>query len=96
MSLSLIHTKVYFFLILISSQLFYYESISVEGHVSLSHAVPCLSSWGEDEITEREKRERELGGYGCGEVLFSFVMFDTKAILYIWGYHTFCSFAGGL
>ncbi|KAK9951158.1 hypothetical protein M0R45_006616 [Rubus argutus] len=50
-------------------QLFYYESISVEGHVSLSPAVPCLSSWGEDEITEREKRERELGGYGCGEVV---------------------------
>lgn len=55
----------------------------MEGHVSLSHAVPCLSSWGEDEITEREKRERELGGYGCGEVLFSFVMFDTANIIYM-------------
>lgn len=51
-------------------QLFYYESISVEGpSVLASGAVPYLSSWGEEEITEREKRERELGGYGCGEVI---------------------------
>ncbi|ONI17332.1 hypothetical protein PRUPE_3G152100 [Prunus persica] len=51
-------------------QLFYYESISVEENGALAPAVvPFLSSWGEDEITEREKRERELGGYGCGEVV---------------------------
>ncbi|GLU01525.1 hypothetical protein SLE2022_188310 [Rubroshorea leprosula] len=51
-------------------QLFYYDSISIEGAGSLSSAVvPCLSSWGEEEISEREKRERELGGYGLGEVL---------------------------
>ncbi|KAF4356800.1 hypothetical protein F8388_000603 [Cannabis sativa] len=52
-------------------QLFYYERISIEGTNALAPAVcPCLSSWGEDEITEREKRERELGGYGCGQVIF--------------------------
>lgn len=52
-------------------QLFYYESISVDGLGPLATAVvPCLSSWGEDEITEREKRERKLGGYGLGEVIF--------------------------
>lgn len=51
-------------------QLFYYESISVEGsHLSNSSVVPCLSSWGEEEISEREKRQRELGGYGFGEVI---------------------------
>lgn len=51
-------------------QLFYYESISVEGsHSSNSSVVPCLSSWGEEEISEREKRQRELGGYGFGEVI---------------------------
>ncbi|XP_021297258.1 uncharacterized protein LOC110426366 [Herrania umbratica] len=50
-------------------QLFYYESISVDGAGSSAPmVVPCLSSWGEEEITEREKRERELGGYGRGEV----------------------------
>ncbi|KAF3969557.1 hypothetical protein CMV_006662 [Castanea mollissima] len=52
-------------------QLFYYESISVDGLGPLATAiVPCLSSWGEDEITQREKRERKLGGYGLGEVIF--------------------------
>ncbi|XP_024029555.1 uncharacterized protein LOC21409759 [Morus notabilis] len=52
-------------------QLFYYERISIEGTRDLSSAVsPCLSSWGEDEITEREKQERERGGYGCGQVVF--------------------------
>ncbi|XP_062107483.1 uncharacterized protein LOC133818563 isoform X2 [Humulus lupulus] len=52
-------------------QLFYYERISIEGTNALAPAVcPCLSLWGEDEITEREKRERELGGYGCGQVVF--------------------------
>ncbi|XP_062150710.1 uncharacterized protein LOC133859343 isoform X5 [Alnus glutinosa] len=50
-------------------QLFYYESISIEGCAPLSSAVvPCLSSWGEEEITERERREKELGGYGLGQV----------------------------
>lgn len=33
-----------------------------------SAVVPCLSSWGEEEITERERREKELGGYGLGQV----------------------------
>lgn len=52
-------------------QLFYYETVSVEGPGSLVPGLgPCLSSWGEEEITEREKRERELGGYGFGEVLY--------------------------
>ncbi|KAA8530634.1 hypothetical protein F0562_005432 [Nyssa sinensis] len=52
-------------------QLFYYESISVGQNCELSPIVaPCLSSWGEEEITEREKRERELGGYGFGEVIY--------------------------
>ncbi|KAK3218374.1 hypothetical protein Dsin_012344 [Dipteronia sinensis] len=51
-------------------QLFYYESISIERSGALAPTVfPCLSSWGEEEITEREKRERELGGYGSGEVI---------------------------
>ncbi|XP_015583002.2 uncharacterized protein LOC8268630 [Ricinus communis] len=53
-------------------QLFYYETVSVEGPGSLEPdpaSLPCLSSWGEEEITEREKRERELGGYGFGEVM---------------------------
>ncbi|KAG5227251.1 RING/U-box and TRAF domain [Salix suchowensis] len=51
-------------------QLFYYESISIEGScASTSSVTPYLSSWGEEEITEREKRQRELGGYGFGEVI---------------------------
>ncbi|EPS61547.1 hypothetical protein M569_13248, partial [Genlisea aurea] len=51
-------------------QLFYYESIAVGEPSELSPAVfPCLASWGEEEISEREKQERELGGYGCGEVV---------------------------
>lgn len=51
-------------------QLFYYESISIEGSSALAPTVvPCLSSWGEEEITEREKREKELGGYGSGKVI---------------------------
>lgn len=50
-------------------QLFYYESVAVGEPSELSPAMfPCLSSWGEEEISEREKQERELGGYGCGEV----------------------------
>ncbi|KAL8546801.1 hypothetical protein ACS0TY_006497 [Phlomoides rotata] len=51
-------------------QLFYYESVAVGEPSELSPAIfPCLSSWGEEEISEREKQERELGGYGCGEVV---------------------------
>ncbi|KAI7981017.1 hypothetical protein LOK49_Contig80G00002 [Camellia lanceoleosa] len=42
--------------------------ISVGGpSESVPIVAPCLSSWGEEEITEREKREKELGGYGRGE-----------------------------
>ncbi|XP_058228337.1 uncharacterized protein LOC131336489 isoform X2 [Rhododendron vialii] len=52
-------------------QLFYYERISVGGPRELvPTVVPCLSSWGEEEISEREKREKELGGYGRGEVIY--------------------------
>ncbi|KAL8034411.1 hypothetical protein ABFX02_12G026700 [Erythranthe guttata] len=51
-------------------QLFYYESVAVGEPSELSPAIfPCLASWGEEEISEREKQERELGGYGCGEVV---------------------------
>ncbi|XP_042033274.1 uncharacterized protein LOC121779888 [Salvia splendens] len=51
-------------------QLFYYESVAVGEPSELSPAIfPCLSSWGEEEISEREKQERELGSYGCGEVV---------------------------
>ena len=54
---------------LVPLQLFYYETVSLEGPGSMMPARGlCLSSWGEEEITEREKRERELGGYGFGEV----------------------------
>ncbi|XP_052204591.1 uncharacterized protein LOC127809656 [Diospyros lotus] len=52
-------------------QLFYYERISVGGPCEfVPTVIPCLSSWGEEEITEREKREKELGGYGRGEVIY--------------------------
>ncbi|GFP78822.1 methionyl-tRNA formyltransferase [Phtheirospermum japonicum] len=51
-------------------ELFYYESVAVGEPSELSPAIfPCLASWGEEEISEREKQERELGGYGCGEVV---------------------------
>ncbi|PPR88107.1 hypothetical protein GOBAR_AA32577 [Gossypium barbadense] len=64
-------------------QLFYYESISIEGAgSSASVAIPCLSSWGEEEITEREKRERELGGYGCGEVISREGCHDMESLEY--------------
>ncbi|KAI8003000.1 hypothetical protein LOK49_LG08G01591 [Camellia lanceoleosa] len=47
------------------------QRISVGGPCeSVPIVAPCLSSWGEEEITEREKREKELGGYGCGEVIY--------------------------
>ncbi|XP_031095814.1 uncharacterized protein LOC115999972 [Ipomoea triloba] len=49
-------------------QLFYYESIAVRAAYELAPvAFPCLFSWGEEEITEREKLEKEIGGYGLGE-----------------------------
>ncbi|KAG9135638.1 hypothetical protein Leryth_002373 [Lithospermum erythrorhizon] len=51
-------------------QLFYYESIAVGDMNEMAPvAFPCLFSWGEEEISEREKREKELGGYGSGEVV---------------------------
>ncbi|KAL6512920.1 hypothetical protein OROHE_019710 [Orobanche hederae] len=51
-------------------ELFYYESVAVGEPSELYPAIfPCLASWGEEEISEREKQERELGGYGCGEVV---------------------------
>ncbi|CAH9094657.1 unnamed protein product [Cuscuta epithymum] len=49
-------------------QLFYYESVAVRAVYELAPvAFPCLFSWGEEEITEREKLEKEMGGYGNGE-----------------------------
>ncbi|XP_055827617.1 uncharacterized protein LOC129895868 isoform X2 [Solanum dulcamara] len=49
-------------------QLFYYESVAVgAAYESAPVAFPCLFSWGEEEISEREKQEKELGGYGSGE-----------------------------
>ncbi|KAL3526986.1 hypothetical protein ACH5RR_011642 [Cinchona calisaya] len=51
-------------------QLFYYECVAVRGlHELDSVSFPCLYSWGEEEISEREKQEKELGGYGSGEVV---------------------------
>nr|XP_043632715.1 uncharacterized protein LOC122603924 isoform X2 [Erigeron canadensis] len=51
-------------------QLFYYESVAVGGPCELGPVVvPCLSSWTEENISEREKQEKELGGYGSGEVI---------------------------
>ncbi|KAL9999054.1 putative protein-serine/threonine phosphatase [Helianthus debilis subsp. tardiflorus] len=50
-------------------QLFYYESVAIGGSYELAPVVvPCLSSWTEEHISEREKQEKELGGYGSGEV----------------------------
>ncbi|KAG4983874.1 hypothetical protein JHK87_028623 [Glycine soja] len=50
-------------------ELFYYENISLEGSSApVPTIVPYLFSWGEEEIAEREKREKELGGYGSGEL----------------------------
>ncbi|KAK9266010.1 hypothetical protein L1049_010747 [Liquidambar formosana] len=64
-------------------QLFYYEGISVEGTSILAPVVvPSLSSWGEEEITEREKREKELGGYGFGEVICRERSFGTELLVY--------------
>ncbi|GFS36895.1 hypothetical protein Acr_00g0048580 [Actinidia rufa] len=51
--------------------LLFLQRISVGGPCDLfPTVVPCLSSWGEAEITDREKREKELGGYGRGEVIY--------------------------
>lgn len=51
-------------------QLFYYESVAVGGPCEPAPVViPCLASWSEEEISEREKQEKELGGYGFGEVI---------------------------
>ncbi|KAL8246944.1 hypothetical protein R6Q59_008160 [Mikania micrantha] len=51
-------------------QLFYYESVAIGGPCELGPVVvPCLSSWTEEHISEREKQEKELGGYGSGEVV---------------------------
>ncbi|XP_027078993.2 uncharacterized protein [Coffea arabica] len=51
-------------------QLFYYECVAVRGlHELAPVSFPCLYSWGEEEISEREKQEKELGGYGAGEVV---------------------------
>ncbi|XP_023751925.1 uncharacterized protein LOC111900276 [Lactuca sativa] len=51
-------------------QLFYYESVAIGVPGELGPVVvPCLSSWTEENISEREKQEKELGGYGSGEVI---------------------------
>ncbi|XP_071707095.1 uncharacterized protein [Rutidosis leptorrhynchoides] len=51
-------------------QLFYYESVAIGGPCELGPVVvPCLSTWTEEHISEREKQEKELGGYGAGEVV---------------------------
>ncbi|KAJ9540909.1 hypothetical protein OSB04_027415 [Centaurea solstitialis] len=51
-------------------QLFYYESVAIGGPCELGPVVvPCLSLWTEENISEREKQEKELGGYGSGEVI---------------------------
>ncbi|KAK9054194.1 hypothetical protein SSX86_025272 [Deinandra increscens subsp. villosa] len=51
-------------------QIFYYESVAIGGTCELGPVVvPCLSLWTEEAISEREKQEKELGGYGCGEVI---------------------------
>lgn len=44
-------------------QLFYYESVVVRAaYESALVTFLCLFSWGEEEISEREKQEKELGG----------------------------------
>ncbi|XP_071735241.1 uncharacterized protein [Rutidosis leptorrhynchoides] len=51
-------------------QLFYYESVAIGGPCELDPVVvPCISTWTEELISVREKQEKELGGYGCGEVI---------------------------
>ncbi|CAI9282696.1 unnamed protein product [Lactuca saligna] len=51
-------------------QIFYYECVAIGGSCEPGPVVvPCLSLWTEEAISEREKQEKELGGYGCGEVI---------------------------
>ncbi|KAL7256482.1 hypothetical protein ACSBR1_010414 [Camellia fascicularis] len=51
--------------------LLFQKRISVGGPCeSVPIVAPCLSLWGEEEITEKEKREKELGGYGRGKVIY--------------------------
>ncbi|XP_076911526.1 uncharacterized protein LOC143569526 [Bidens hawaiensis] len=51
-------------------QLFYYESVAIVGTCEPGLVdVPCVSLWTEEAISEREKHEKELGGYGRGEVI---------------------------
>ncbi|MFS7890453.1 putative protein-serine/threonine phosphatase [Helianthus anomalus] len=51
-------------------QLFYYESVAIGGTCEPGPiVVPCVSLWTEEAISEREKQEKELGGYGSGEVI---------------------------
>ncbi|KAI3726430.1 hypothetical protein L1987_66227 [Smallanthus sonchifolius] len=51
-------------------QIFYYECVAIGETCDPSPVdVPCLSLWTEEAVSEREKQEKELGGYGCGEVI---------------------------
>ncbi|KAI3785222.1 hypothetical protein L1987_44337 [Smallanthus sonchifolius] len=51
-------------------QIFYYECVAIgETCEPGPVVVPCLSLWTEEAVSEREKQEKELGGYGCGEVI---------------------------
>lgn len=51
-------------------QIFYYESVAIGGTCEPGPVVvPCLTCWTEEAISEREKQEKELGGYGSGEVI---------------------------
>ena len=52
------------------SQIFYYESVAIGGTCEPGPVVvPCLTCWTEEAISEREKQENELGGYGLVLVL---------------------------
>lgn len=56
-------------------QIFYYECVAIGGSCEPGPVVvPCLSLWTEEAISEREKQEKELGGYGCGEVRVFFFL----------------------
>ncbi|KAF5791466.1 putative protein-serine/threonine phosphatase [Helianthus annuus] len=51
-------------------QIFYYESVAIGGTCEpVPVVVPCITLWTEEAISEREKQEKELGGYGSGEVI---------------------------
>ena len=57
----------------VNVQIFYYESVAIGGTCEPGPVVvPCLTCWTEEAISEREKQEKELGGYGSGEVIDSF------------------------